>query len=188
MIDETLWFDPFMTYGSLVWGDPCPACGYSWATSYDEALELIAGAAPRYGELIRGREEISMLKPAPDTWSPSGYVWHLSDWFRIQGQRIYMIANDPLYRWVQLGFDPTKLGELFKYDQLPPTAGVWALQKAADLFVEAAADADAALVFDPGDGDSWTVGELVVWVAHEVVHHDKDIRDGLEAIAVRQEP
>jgi DinB family protein len=169
------------TYGARVWGDPCPGCGYSWATTYEEALELIAGAASRYRQLIRGREEAAMVKPAPDTWSPSGYVWHLSDWFRIQGQRIYTIAKDPLYRWVHLRIDPAELGEIFKYDEQTPTGGLWALQKAADMFVEAATDADRSLVFDTGEADSWTVGELVVWVAHEVIHHDKDIRSGLGA-------
>lgn len=170
-----------MTYGARVWGDPCPGCGYSWATTYEEALELITGAASRYRQLIRGHEEAAMVKPAADTWSPSGYVWHLSDWFRIQGQRIYTIAKDPLYRWVDLRLDPAELGETFKYDEQPPNGGLWALQKAADMFVEAATDADRSLVFDTGEGDSWTVGELVVWVAHEVIHHEKDIRSGLGA-------
>ncbi len=166
-------------YGARVWGDPCPECGYRWSTSYEVALDLIGGTATRYRGLIAGREEAAMTKPNAETWSPSGYVWHLSDWFRIQGQRIYTIANDPLYRWVHLRLSPSHLGEMFKYDELPPTAGLWALQKSADLFVEAARDADRSLVFDTGEGESWTVGELVVWVAHELVHHDKDIREGL---------
>lgn len=167
-----------LIYGARVWGDPCPECGYSWSTTYEEALDLIAGAAARYGGHIRGREQAAILKRSPKTWSPSGYVWHLSDWFRIQGQRIYTIANDPLYRWVGLGLDPAELGERFRYDDLPPTAGLWALQKAADLFVEAAREADPSLLFDTGE-ESWTVGELVVWVGHEVIHHDLDIRRGL---------
>lgn len=140
---------------------------------------MISGAASRYAEHIGGREQAAVVKPDAETWSPSGYVWHLSDWFRIQGQRIYSITSDPLYRWVHHRFDPAELGEIFKYDELPPTAGLWALQKAADLFVEAARDADRSLVFDTGEGESWTVAELVVWVGHEVVHHDKDIRQGL---------
>lgn len=166
--------------GPRVWGDPCPHCGYSWDTTLEEALDLIAGAASRYGEHLRGREQAAMVKPDAETWSPSGYVWHLSDWFRIQGQRIYTIANDPLYRWVHLRLDPGELGGAFNYDELPPTAGLWALQKAADLFVEAARGADRSLVFERGEGDSWSVGELVVWVGHEVIHHDKDIRAGLK--------
>lgn len=170
---------PHMVYGARVWGDPCPGCGYRWSLTYEEALDLIGGAAARYGQLIGGREEAAMIKPDADTWSPSGYVWHLSDWFRIQGQRIYAICNDPLYRWVHQRLDQDALGETFKYDELPPTAGLWALQKAGDLFVEAAKDADRSLVFDTGEGDSWTVGDLVLWVGHEVIHHEKDIREGL---------
>lgn len=170
--------EPKTIYGARVWGDPCPGCGYSWSTTYEEALELIRGAASRYADLIRGREESAMVKPDSETWTPSGYVWHLSDWLRIQGQRIYAVDNDPLYRWVKLQLDPSELGERFNYDELPPTAGLWALQKAADLFVEAATDADRSRVFDTGE-DSWTVGELVIWVGHEVIHHEKDIRAGL---------
>ena len=168
-----------MTYGARVWGDPCPGCGYSWATTYEQALELIATSAARYGAIIRGHEDAAMEKPHPNTWSPSGYVWHLSDWFRIQGQRIYTLANDPLYRWVQMAFTPAALGDWFRYDEQPPTAGLWALQKAADIFVEAASGAPRTLVFDAGDGDTWTVEELVVWVGHEVIHHEEDIRRGL---------
>ena len=168
-----------MTYGARVWGDPCPGCGYSWATTYEHALELIGGSAARYAPIIRGREEAAMEKPDPSTWSPSGYVWHLSDWVRIQGQRIYAIVNDPLYRWVRMSFSPADLGDWFRYDELPPTAGLWALQKAAGAFVEAATEADRVLVFDAGEGDSWTVGDLVVWVGHEVVHHENDIRKGI---------
>jgi hypothetical protein len=153
--------------------------GIRGPTTYDEALEMISNAAARYGALIGGREEAAMIKPDAETWSPSAYVWHLSDWFRIQGQRIYSIAHDPLYRWVKFPFKPAELGVWFAYDELPPTGGLWALQKAADLFVEAATDVDRTLVFDPGEGDSWTIGELVLWVGHEVVHHEMDIRRGL---------
>lgn len=167
-----------MSYGARVWGDPCPGCNYSWATTYEEALELIRTASSRYAALIRGREEAAMVKPDSETWSPSGYVWHLSDWFRIQGQRIYTINNDPLYRWVKLDLTPSQMGDMFHYDELPPTAGLWVLGKAADVFVEAAADADRVRVFNNGE-DSWTVEELVVWVGHEVIHHERDIRVGL---------
>src|SRR5688572_23180407 len=99
-----------MNYGARVWGDPCPGCGYSWSMSFEDALELIGGASARYASLLNGREEAAMIKPDPETWSPSGYVWHLSDWFRIQGQRIYSISKDPLYRWVHLRLDPADLG------------------------------------------------------------------------------
>jgi hypothetical protein len=111
-----------MIYGARAWGDPCPGCGYSWSTTYEEALDLIAGAANRCADHIRGHETAAMAKPDAETWSPSGYIWHLSDWFRIQGQRIYTIANDPLYRWVHLRLDPADLGKTFKYDELPPNA------------------------------------------------------------------
>lgn len=167
-----------MSYGARAWGDPCPGCGYRWSTTYEEALALVERSAARYRTVIAGHEEAAMVKPDPATWSPAGYVWHLSDWFRIQGQRIYTIANDPLYRWVDLGAEPGDLGDVFRYDELPPTAGLWALEKAAGIFVEAARDADRTLVFDAG-GDAWTVEELVAWVGHEVVHHEKDIRDGM---------
>lgn len=120
-----------------------------------------------------------MRKPNDDTWSPAAYIWHTSDWFRIQGQRIYALAHDPHYRFVPLGVEPDELGEIFKYDESPPLAGLWSLERAADLFLGAAADADHNLVFRAPGGDTWTVEELVVWVGHEAVHHELDIRRGL---------
>lgn len=121
-----------------------------------------------------------MQKPQEETWSPSGYVWHLSDWFRIQGQRIYAIDKDPLYRFVPIRVEPDELGTIFEYDALPPVAGLWALQRAAELFVDAAQHAERDLIFRAPDGESWTVADLVVWVGHEAVHHEMDVRRGLE--------
>ncbi len=166
--------------GAAIWGDPvCMHCGYAWATSHESALDLVASAPQRFREVIGGREGEAMRKPDPATWSPAGYIWHLSDWFRIQGQRIYALAHDPQYRFVPLGVEPDELGEIFKYDELPPRAGLWALEHAAGLFVDAGRGADATLVFRAPDGSEWTVGQLIVWVGHEAVHHELDIARGL---------
>lgn len=166
--------------GPDVWGHPaCRECGYPWSTGYDEALSLIASTPKRFGELIAGREEDAMRKPDDKTWSPSGYVWHTSDWFRIQGQRIYALANDPDYHYVPLGANPDELGEIFAYDRLPPRAGLWALERAAELFVAAARHADRDLVFHDPKGNYWSIHDLVLWVAHESVHHELDIKRGL---------
>lgn len=175
--------------GAEIWGDPaCRECRYTWSTSYDEALRLIAAAGERYRDLIAGRERQAMRKPDDKTWSAAGYIWHTGDWFRIQGQRIYALANDPLYRFVPLGVEQDELGEIFNYDELPPVAGLWALEWAAELFVTAARHADPTLVFRDPAGNEWTVHELVVWVAHEAVHHESDIRRGLNISGDDQAP
>ncbi len=167
------------------YGEPCRACGYSWSLSYDEALQKVCEAPGRLRELIEGREDAAMQKPDEDTWSPSGYVWHLSDWFRIQGQRIYAIDQDPRYSFVPLKVEPDELGSIFEYDALPPVSGLWALDRAAELFVQAARGADRGRAFTAPKGESWTVGQLIVWVAHEAVHHEMDVRRGLEDLEAR---
>ena len=166
--------------GAQLWGEPCSECGYSWTTSYEDALDHVAAAPTRFGHLIMGHEEQAMTKPQPGVWSPSGYVWHTSDWFRIRGQRIYALDNDPLYKFVPLGVEQDELGTIFKYDELPPRAGLWSLEWAANLFLSAARDAARDLEFNAQDGTHWSVEELVVWVGHESVHHELDVRRGLD--------
>ena len=170
----------------LQWGYPsCNECGYSWQTSYEDALRLIETAAARYGRLLEGHAD-AKRKPDPQTWSPSGYVWHLSDWFRIQGQRIYAIDRDLDYVHVALSGDPQALGDMFHYDELSTPAGLWALGRSGADFVAAATDARRDLVFRAGD-DAWTVEDLVIWVGHEVIHHELDIKRGLGIAATALE-
>ena len=165
--------------GAEDWGYPnCRECGYSWDTAFHEARSLIESTPVRYAELLKDSRE-PRSKPDDRTWSPSGYVWHLSDWFRIQGQRIYAIAHDPDFEYAKLGSDPDGLNDIFKYDEQSTPGGLWALEQATKLAVLAIDETDPKLVFVHPDGPKWTVLELVVYLGHESVHHELDIRRGL---------
>jgi hypothetical protein len=163
--------------GAETYGYPaCRECGYSWTTSFDEARSLISDAPGRYAELLQGHED-AKRKPDEKTWSPSGYVWHLSDWLRIQGLRIYGISRDPQYRHV--GIDPDDLDGIFHYDSLSTPAGLWALEQSSAQFLRATDSVNPELVFNHPDAGPITIEDIVRYLGHEVHHHDLDVRRGL---------
>jgi hypothetical protein len=154
----------------------CRECGYPWSTSFEEARSVLASAPQRFEALLQDGTDLKR-KPDPKIWSPSGYVWHLSDWLRIQAQRIYGITHDPAYEHV--GIDQDELDGLFHYDRLSTPAGLWALERSAGDFQTATEGIDPNQTFDHPTAGTISLHDIVRYVAHEVVHHDLDVRRGL---------
>jgi hypothetical protein len=163
--------------GAETWGFPhCRECGYAWDTGFEEARVLIQEAPRRLRGLLKGQPH-ARRKPNATTWSPSGYVWHLSDWFRIQAQRIYGISHDPDY--VHVGYDQDDVAALFRYDELPVASGLWAIERSAEEFQLATEDVDPATRFRHPDAGDITIEDVVRYVGHEAPHHELDVRRGL---------
>jgi hypothetical protein len=165
--------------GAEEWGFPrCRACGYAWGKSLEEVEHIVTSAPAAYATLLAGRTD-AKVKPDERTWSPSGYVWHLSDWLRIQGGRIYGIRHDPDFSsWP---VEPDDIDLLFHYDELSTPAGLWILERSADIFLAAIAGLEAELTFDHPVTGEMVVMDLVRYVCHEVPHHELDIKRGLGA-------
>jgi len=154
-------------------GDRCEECGWNWTTDSDEARAVIDRAPGRYRGLIAGRWEAARAKPDPDVWSPSGYVWHMVDALGIWAERFKALSEEP--GAPVTGFDQDDLAEVRSYERLSPAAGLWALgRRAADL-AQALESHDPEMQIDHPDFGPWAIGDVVVWLAHEVHHHAWDI-------------
>jgi hypothetical protein len=153
----------------------CGECGFRWTIDADGSLEHVRGAADRFADLVAGREITRKLRP--EVWSPSGYVWHVGDVVRAWSERFHALGSDPRVRWA--GFDPEELGRARRYDELPAVTGPWALGGAADALERALGPVEVHQAFTHPEWGHGTVTDALRWVAHEVVHHELDVRRGL---------
>jgi hypothetical protein len=55
-------------------------------------------------------------------------------------------------------------------------AATWALRGSVDLLLETVDDDRAERVFEHPDWYAGSFGDALRWVAHEVVHHQQDVR------------
>jgi hypothetical protein len=76
--------------------------------------------------------------------------------------------------------DQDDLATVRNYEQLSPSAGLWALHRRVTDFADALArHPDRSWAFEHPDFGSWTIGEMVKWLAHEINHHHHDISRGM---------
>jgi len=163
--------------GADEWGFPrCRECDYAWGKPLDEVERIVASASAAYASLLAGRVD-AKRRPDEKTWSPSGYVWHISDWLRIQGGRVYGIRHDPNY--TSWPVEPDDIDALFHYDELSTVAGLWILERSAETFLAAIAGLDPELTFEHPVVGELVVMDLVRYVCHEVPHHEMDMKRGL---------
>lgn len=153
----------------------CRECGFTWTLGVDEAVAHIRSAPQRYRSHLADRD--GSARPAPDVWSPSAYVWHLADAFRVWAERLHAIAADGQARLA--GFDPDELAAVRAYDAQPQSAGLWTLSRAVGDLDAALEEVDAATTFSHPEWGPGDVGDVLRWLAHEAVHHELDVSRGL---------
>jgi hypothetical protein len=156
----------------------CDECGFSWEISIENAVALIAGSPKRLASLLEGAERATR-RPAPAVWSPSSYLWHLVDVLRIGRERLLTASMDPaagIPCW-----DEKALAEVRHYDSLSPRVGLVSYGSAATEWVAAANRVDAEASVDHPEFGALTAADIVRRNAHEVQHHELDIRRGLRA-------
>lgn len=157
-------------------GDACSECSFAWSTDGDTALDHLRGAADRYAVVLRGRD--ATRKPAPQVWSPSGYVWHVGDVVRAWAERLHDLSTASEASWA--AFDPDELARARGYDELPPSTGPWALARSTDALMQSLGSLDLPTAFRHPQWGAGTVADALRWLAHEAAHHELDIRRGLE--------
>ncbi len=156
----------------------CSECGFDWSLTPEQAHEIVTPAPTRYGSLLHSRLKLATRKPAPEIWSPSAYVWHVADAIGIWAERLKGILGDSHSAIVP--FDQDELAEVRGYEQLSPLVGLWALERRAGdwrAVLEEAGLKDVDFVH-PEFGP-WSVRRLLRYIAHEVSHHELDIKRGL---------
>ncbi len=156
-------------------GSSCAECGFSWLATGDEALAEVRDGPDRFARLLEDRR--ATVSPAPETWSPAAYVWHVGDVVRAWAERLHSLAADPEAAWA--GFDPDELARARHYDTLPATTGPWALARSVDALVLALEPLTTETSFLHPEWGSGTVADALRWLAHEMVHHELDVRRGL---------
>jgi hypothetical protein len=154
----------------------CAECGFAWSTAGDEALDHVVAGADRFSDLFRGRD--ATRRPSPHVWSPSAYVWHVSDVTRAWSERLHTLHADPDAAWA--GFDPDQLAAARHYLDLPQATAAWSLARSTDALAQAVEPLEMATGFVHPEWGEGTVTDALRWVAHEFVHHELDVRRGLE--------
>jgi hypothetical protein len=154
----------------------CAECGFSWLTDGERARDLVRRASGRFAELLEGVD--GTVAPAPHVWSPSAYVWHVGDLVRAWAERLHSLATDPAAAWA--GFDPDELARARHYDALPQASGPWALARSVDALEGSLAPLAMDTAFTHPEWGMGTVADALRWVGHEAVHHELDVRRGLE--------
>jgi len=159
-------------------GGRCEQCGFDWTITPEDAEKLILETPTVTATLIGDRWDDARRKPGPKTWSPTGYVWHMTDAIGIWAERLKAIADDPKAPIV--GFDQDDLADVRGYDKLSPVAALWAFERRVRDFNDALElHPDREKPFDHPDFGSWSVAKVVVWMAHDLFHHTHDISQGM---------
>jgi hypothetical protein len=155
--------------------DRCTECGFSWTMPPADAEARIRDAPQRFGDLLDGRHATASGEDG--RWSPSAYTWHVADLVRAWAERLHAFSIDPTLRWA--GFDPDDLASARRYSELPSVTGPWALARARDAFTFVLATVGVEDEFEHPEWGRGTVADALRWLAHEVVHHELDVRRGL---------
>lgn len=167
---------PFLQ-GALSWvydgavPDGCPVCGWSWSTSPRDALAALEAAPTEYARLLRGRD--GMAAADDGGWNATAYVYHLADLARSWSERWVLLADHP--GALLAGWDPDEIADARNYRNLPTVAGLWSLERDVATFVELSTVLDHATEFEQGDWGTGSIGDALVWLGHEFVHHQLDV-------------
>jgi hypothetical protein len=153
----------------------CPQCGFDFALGEAAALDVVANAPSRFAHAFAGRE--GPRYGAAGTWSPREYLWHVIDVLRHGTENFWMLALDP-----DAGLGPWREHDLMAARSASPMSvrvGLWALAVGVGEWNRSAHEA-------PPDVSAWhpdqgwvNRGHVLRWTAHELVHHEADIRWGL---------
>ena len=152
--------------------DRCPACDFDWSITPGDALAQIETAPRRYEALLDGRDG---MVPATQGWNATSYVWHLADLSRSWSERWVLLAANPGAELA--GWDPDDLAAARNYVAMPKVSALWALSTSVQLLVDLSAHLDASTPFQHGEWGEGTIGEALVWLAHEFVHHEVDVSE-----------
>ena len=160
-------------WGPELYGDPCRECGFDWSISAEDAIQVVAGFAGAFGELVAGADG-SARHPAL-AWSASGYISHVADnlWIwaqRLSGARLSGVLEVP-------GYDQDLLAQARHYNEISIGTSLWAVETAAALWIDAVNSALAShVVLNQSTCGRMTTVDVVRASAHDGSHHVWDVR------------
>lgn len=177
------WMRTVCFYSLMRWkpeAERCVECGFSWSIVPADAIALV-DSSPTRNKSALGDADRAKERPTAGVWSPSEYLWHLVDVLRIGRERLLTISTDPaggIPCW-----DENALAEVRHYDALSPLVGLVAYESAAHEWVALARTVPVEGSVEHPEFGMLTAGDIMRRNAHEVQHHELDIRRGLMASA-----
>jgi hypothetical protein len=151
-------------------------CDFDWNLTEVAIDELVGAAAHRYRALLSSRPN-RVDEAVIERWSPRMYLWHVVDVLRLGTERLWQLRvapSAPMAPW-----DENALAAARNYSALSTELGLHALGVAASEWIAARAQAPReAFGIHPQRGrlDALVIARSN---AHEVHHHELDIRRAL---------
>jgi GrpB-like predicted nucleotidyltransferase (UPF0157 family) len=167
-------------WGRQTYGEPCRECGFSWSVEVESARDLVRKLPSRAAALLaRGR---SQARDPDLAWTSGGYACHLSDNLRIWAERLAAAAAGVATIIAPYGAD--LLATARRYNDLPVEGVLWSLEQAVDEWLNATAlAAESDVVLGHPERGALVVVDVVRNNAHDVVHHEWDMRRSIPSAA-----
>ncbi len=157
----------------------CDECGFEFDSPLLDEIHILARFPDRLRELLEGAGEVVYRRPAPETWSPNEYVWHMVDLSREFAEWLHMTRTRDCPTHAPPNADG--VAEVRVYAERPIETGLWALQAGCVLLTQEAAIADPARMCVYKDWREVTAAEVIAFAAHEGAHHLVDLERALAA-------
>lgn len=151
----------------------CDECGFDWDASLLEMIRIIERFPDRASVLLDGAGDVVYRRPAPETWSPNEYMWHVLDTYHIFAEWLHMTRTEDHPTHASANAD--QLAEVRGYAERPIETALWALRPAAGLLVEEATIVDPDRLVMYKDWRDVTAAEVIGFAAHEAAHHLIDL-------------
>jgi len=164
-------------WGPRTFGDPCRACGYSWAITEAGAIAWVADLP---NALVAVLGDASGYERLPELeWTVTAYVAHVGDNLRIWAERLVGItAGGPP---AVIAYDENALATVRRYDALSLAGVVWSLDRAVHDWLDAVRAAPADLTMAHPERGELGRAQVVRTNAHDAAHHLWDIERILDA-------
>ncbi len=166
----------------------CPDCGLAAGeVEPADVAERAFIAAEEWVQILRS-SPAAAHRPEPDVWSPLEYGAHVRDVIRVFDERVRQMleTDDPQFA----NWDQDRAAIDGDYAELDPDDVAEELETAAQTFVARLQALTAADFARPGrrsNGSVFTVGSLLQYFLHDVVHHLWDVtgqQDALSSLAL----
>lgn len=167
-------FVPTERWGADLYGDPCRGCGYAWAISPSEAVEVVSTIASQFSIHLASSDGSARSRDL--AWGPVEYVCHVGDNLRAwaEGLAAGLVRTSPV---PVPGYDPDLLAEAKRYGLITKEAAVWSLDRAATAWCEVVPEAIASGVtlWHARRGEQ-RASDVARNNAHDALHHVWDVR------------
>jgi hypothetical protein len=162
----------------------CEQCGLS-AGEIDPAdfAERAFIAAEEWVQILRSSPAVS-ARPRPDVWSPLEYGAHVRDVYRLYDARLDQMLSEDTPTFANWNQDETAIKE--RYKEQDPELVADELEAAAERFDARIKSLKPEQMGRRGirsDGAEFTVGTLIQYFLHDVIHHLWDVTGQQDAAA-----